>query len=98
MLREKLVSEVIPQIISKLRPEVQSTVAELDKAMLSELEKEINESINIEIEAMQQAKARMDVATQENNAYINDIDEALAMHREPSWDIEEVNRRISTYY
>ena len=27
-----------------------------------------------------------------------DIDEALAMHREPSWDIEEVNRRISTYY
>ncbi len=78
MLREKLVSEVIPQIISKLRPEVQSTVAELDKAMLSELEKEINESINIEIEAMQQAKARMDVATHENNAYINDIDEALA--------------------
>ena len=57
---------------------MQSTVAELDKAMLSELEKEINESINIEIEAMQQAKARMDVATQENNAYINDIDEALA--------------------
>ena len=45
------------------------------------------------------AGANNRVVAFKNGKYIDyDIDEALAMHRAPSVDIEEVNRRISTYY
>lgn len=46
-----------------------------------------------------EAGANNRVVAYKKGQYVNyDIDEALAMHRDPDWDIEDVNQRISTYY
>lgn len=80
MIRNKIIYEIIPQIISKLEPEIQKSLIEIEKQMIEEIEKQFNELVSIEIGALEELK------TQKNQGQIN-IDDS---RKEVENDIERI--------
>lgn len=58
--RYKLANEIIPQIISRLSPEIESSLENMKNAMVDDVSTSLNESIKIEIEGLKDAKARLE--------------------------------------
>ena len=58
MIRNKIIYEIIPQIISKLEPEIQKSLIDIEKQMIEEIEIQFNELVSIEIGALEELKSQ----------------------------------------
>ena len=58
MIRNKIIYEIIPQIISKLEPEIQKSLIDIEKQMIEEIETQFNELVSIEVGALEELKSQ----------------------------------------
>ncbi|WBF57632.1 hypothetical protein HXV90_18290 [Lysinibacillus sp. JK80] len=59
-VKQSIESEVIPQVIEKLSPAIQESLAEMEDVMIEELEENLRLIISIEEEALQAALNQQD--------------------------------------
>lgn len=84
-LADKVNREIIPQIVNKMRPEIEKSLMSMKDELIEQVEKEINALINAEIEAISKAEQRKKAETEEHESKVTDVDN----------DIESVKTIIS---
>lgn len=72
-LKNKITNQIIPEIKSKLEPEIYKTIKQIKDQLLEESEKEIKELINNEVEALEIAKERKTEYSDEINSRLADL-------------------------
>lgn len=72
--KRKLVNEIIPQIISKLSPEIIDSLEEIKNDMINEVADSVNERMRIEIDGMNDAKNRLEANRKNYDDEIRAID------------------------
>lgn len=72
------VNEVIPQIVQKLTPEVENSLAQMKEDMLADVEKQFEEKMNNEVEILKKIKAEKETKTAEYEQKIAEVDEDIA--------------------
>ena len=76
-LKNKVKSEVIPQIVERLRPEIENSVQNIKDQMLEETVAQIRDMINNEAEALEQAKKTKKVRAEDINSRLCDVDKDI---------------------
>ena len=76
-LKNKVKSEVIPQIVERLRPEIENSVQNIKDQMLEETVAQIQDMINNEAEALEQAKKTKKVRAEDINSRLCDVDKDI---------------------
>ena len=79
---EAVRSQVIPQIISKLQPEITRSLEEIQEQMLAELEESSKEKIDAEIQTLNELKQQIQGKRDEHEQHIRDIDRDIRELRE----------------
>ncbi len=86
-LREKVQNEIIPQIVNRLRPEIEKTLMEMKEEMVLQAEDEINSLIGGEMESLEAAREKREKA---GEAFRKSVDEIQK-------DIDEINKKLGNF-
>ncbi len=76
-LEQKVRNVVIPEIVSKLQPQITAAIQEMRDAMLEELQANLDETINAQEMALQQALEKRQQATDDFNAMQDECRQAI---------------------
>lgn len=76
-VRSSIENEVIPLIVSKLRPAIKESLVDMESQLLQDLEKSIGLAISLEEEALNNARANQQQAKHEYTSTMNGYDENL---------------------
>lgn len=76
-LEQKVRNVVIPEIVSKLQPQITAAIQEMRDAMLEELQANLEETINAQEMALQQALEKRQQATDDFNAMQDECRQAI---------------------
>ncbi|MEW9053431.1 MAG: dynamin family protein [Neobacillus sp.] len=76
-LRSSIENEVIPQIISKLRPAIQESLIEVENQLLQDIEDSICLAISIEEDALAKARDTQQQADEEHSSIVKNYEEKL---------------------
>lgn len=75
-LRDK-VNQIIPQIVEKLRPEIQKSLIEMQEEIVQQAEEEIGSMIDSEVESLKAAKESKEKASAEFDEKVQDVEQDI---------------------
>ena len=85
-IKNKVNNEIIPQIINRIQPEIEKSLADMKDEMVAELVENINQLLDIEVESLEKAK---ELKAQKLVQYDEEIEKINA-------DIELINKVIES--
>lgn len=71
------VDAIIPQIVEKLRPEIQKSLMEMQEEMVQQAEREIGSLIDNEVEALKTARESKEKASVEFDEKVKDVEQDI---------------------
>lgn len=80
-LIEAIQKQIIPQIVSKIRTELDQSLSDVEEVIIENICINIEEIIDIESEALEAAKSRKQECQNEFNDFINQLDEDIILLR-----------------
>ncbi len=86
-VREKLLESGIPQIINQLRPNIDSSLRDVEKQLISEIEKQYEQEIEAEVSGLKSLKETKQTSLNEMQIRKNEI----------VTEIDEIERILSNY-
>ncbi len=86
-VREKLLESGIPQIINQLRPNIDSSLREVEKQLISEIEKQYEQEIEAEVSGLKSLKETKQTSLNEMQIRKNEI----------VTEIDEIERILNNY-
>lgn len=85
-LRSKINGQIIPQIITKLRPEVERTLMDMQEEIIQTTVEEMQDLIDAEVDAIEKAKVQRNKTSEEHEKQVADVDS----------DIERLDKLIAS--
>lgn len=76
--KTKVTGEIIPQIISKLEPEIDNSLDEMQSKMIDDVAESFRQRIDFEIECLNAAKDKLNANKSEYEAKLQEIDSSIA--------------------
>lgn len=76
-LHNKISGEIIPQITTKLQPEIENTLMDVQEEMIENLEEEFNDLIENEVKAIESAKSEKESMSSDYNQKIEDVQQDI---------------------
>ena len=76
-VRGSIENDVIPQIVSKLRPAIQDSIVDIENQLLTDIEDSIGLAISLEEEALTKARERQEQTNQEHTSLVKSYDDKL---------------------
>ena len=81
-LKNKVSEQIIPDIISRLQPEIEKSLVEIKEDLIEKAQVEFSNMIDLETEALKIAKANKEKATQEFKEKVDNIDSDITEVRD----------------
>ncbi len=89
-IKQSIESEIIPQVIGKLRPAIEESLVEMEETMIEELEENLKLIISIEEEALQAALNQRDQIQTQHDAKLSQYETAMNFVRNELQKLEKL--------